>query len=62
LLKFIESNFKLLSLGFADSPADDLSDCFDFTQTPPPFQAIAAKLDASHFLSDTRPPADTDHD
>ncbi len=41
---------------FADSPADDLSDCFDFTQTPPPFQAIAAKLDASHFLSETRPP------
>jgi len=47
---------------FADSPADDLSDCFDFTQTPPPFQAIAAKLDASHFLSETRPPVDPDDD
>jgi phospholipase C len=62
LLKFIESNFKLPSLGFADAPADDLSDCFDLTQTPPPFQAIAAKLDASHFLADTRPPVDPDDD
>jgi phospholipase C len=62
LLKFIESNFKLPSLGFADAPADDLSDCFDLTQTPPPFEAIAAKLDASHFLADTRPPVDPDDD
>jgi phospholipase C len=62
LLKFIESNFKLGSLGFADSRADDLSDCFDFTQTPPPFQAIAAKFEASHFLTDTRPPVDPDDD
>jgi phospholipase C len=62
LLKFIESTFKLASLGFADSPADDLSDCFDFTQTPPPFQVIPAKLAASHFLADTRPPVDPDDD
>jgi phospholipase C len=62
LLKFIESNFKLASLGFADSAADDLSDCFDFTQTPPPFQAIAVIFGASHFLSDVRPPLDPDDD
>jgi phospholipase C len=62
LLKFIESNFKLPTLGFADSPADDFSDCFDFTQTPPPFQFVVAPLAASHFLSDTRPPTDPDDD
>jgi phospholipase C len=62
LLKFIESNFKLGSLGFADNRADDLSDCFDFTQTPTPFQAIATKFNASHFLMDTRPPLDPDND
>jgi phospholipase C len=62
LLKFIESNFKLPTLGFADSPADDLSDCFDFTQTPGQFQFVVAPLAASHFLSDTRPPTDPDDD
>jgi phospholipase C len=62
LLKFIESNFKLGSLGFADSRADDLSDCFDFTQKPPPFLAVAAKFEAAHFLTDTRPPVDPDDD
>jgi phospholipase C len=62
LLKFIESNFKLPSLGFADASADDFSDCFDFAQTPPPFLTIPARLDASHFLADTRPPVDPDDD
>jgi phospholipase C len=62
LLKFIETNFKLPSLGFADAPADDLSDCFDFTQTASPFQLVAAPLTASHFLAETRPPLDPDDD
>jgi len=62
LLKFIESNFKLPSLGFADTPADDLSDCFDFTQTRPPFQLVAAPIAASQFLADTRAPVDPDDD
>jgi len=61
-LKFIEGTFNLPSLGYADVPADDLSDCFNFTQTPTPFQTIAAPLNADYFLNDKRPPADPDDD
>jgi phospholipase C len=34
ILKFIESTFDLPSLGYADGPADDLSDCFNLTHMP----------------------------
>jgi hypothetical protein len=62
ILKFIETTFKLPSLGYADAPADDLSDCFDLTQTPITFRAIPAALNATYFISDTRPPtAPDDH-
>jgi len=54
-LKFIERAFGLGSLNYADARADDLSDCFDLTQTPVSFHTIAAPLDAQHFLTDTRP-------
>jgi len=37
----------LPSLGYADAPADDLSDCFTLTQTPITFQTIPAPLDAA---------------
>jgi len=62
ILKFIEENFGLASLGYADALADNLADCFDFNQTPRRFQAIAAPLDADYFLNDTTPPADPDDD
>jgi phospholipase C len=63
ILQFVEETFYLPSLGYADSAAsDDLSDCFDFTQTPQTFQTIAAPLTAEHFLNDTRPPEDPDDD
>jgi phospholipase C len=62
ILKFIEQTFNLPSLGYADAPADNLSDCFDFTQTPLTFQNIPASLQADHFLNDRRPPADPDDD
>jgi phospholipase C len=62
ILKYIEENFGLTSLGFADVNADNLSDCFDYNQTPLPFHTIVAPLDANHFLMDTRPPADPDDD
>jgi hypothetical protein len=55
-------NFGLPSLGYADAPADDLSDCFDFDQTPLPFQHIAAPLGANYFLNDKRVPTDPDDD
>jgi hypothetical protein len=46
----------------ADAPADNLSDCFNFTQSPRGIQTIAAPLDAAHFLDDKRPPTDPDDD
>jgi phospholipase C len=62
ILKFIEKVYGLPSLGYADALADDLSDCFDFTQTPLPFQPVTAKYGGSHFVKDTRPPTDPDDD
>ena len=62
ILKFIEETYGLSSLGYADVPADDFSDCFDFSQTPLQFQTIASPLGAEHFLNDPRPPTDPDDD
>ncbi len=62
ILKFIETTFNLPSLGYADAPADDLSDCFTLTQSPIIFQKIPAPLDAAHFINDKSPPTDPDDD
>jgi phospholipase C len=62
ILKFIETTFKLSSLGYADTPADDLSDCFDLTHTPLTFKTISAEFDAAHFIHDKRPPTAPDDD
>jgi phospholipase C len=62
ILNLVEKTFSLPSLGYADSRADDLSDCFDFTQTPIPFKTISAPLDAAHFLNDKSPRIDPDDD
>ena len=44
ILHFVESDFGLPSLLQTDARADDLSDCFDFSQKPPPFEPITAPL------------------
>jgi len=62
ILKFIETTWGLASVGYADDRADDLSDCFDFNQTPLTFTPISAPLDANFFLNDTRPMGDPDDD
>ena len=62
ILKYIEENFGVGSLGFADADADDLSDCFDYSQAPLAFHTISAPLDANHFLQDKTPPTDPDDD
>jgi len=62
ILKFIETTFKVPSLGYADTPADDLSDCFNLTHTPLGFHPIPAALDAAYFINDKRPPTDPDDD
>ena len=60
ILHLIEENFSLRSLGYADAYADDLSDCFNFRQTPLGFKTIDAPLKADYFLHDTTTPTDPD--
>jgi len=62
ILRFIEDNFGLDPLGYADSRADDLDDCFDFSQAPIAFKVIQAPHDAAYFLHDTSPPEPPDND
>ncbi len=66
ILKFIEKVFSLPEIdpavGYADSRADDLSDCFDFNQTPLPFTQVAAPLGAQYFLNDKSQPEGPDDD
>lgn len=62
ILKFIEENFRLPSLGYADAFADDLSDCFNFNQNPLQFQTIEAARKADYFLHDPDPTRDPDDD
>jgi len=66
ILRFIETVFDLPTIdpaaNYADSRADNLSDCFDFSQTPLTFQAIPAPLGASYFLNDKSPPLPPDDD
>jgi phospholipase C len=62
ILNFIEQNFRLASLGYADARADDLFDCFNFSQTPLQYKTISAPLSAEDFLNDRTPPSDPDDD
>jgi phospholipase C len=62
ILKFVETTFSLPSLGYADAAADDLSDCFNLTQTPIPFQVIPAPVSAQFFINDNHPFVDPDDD
>jgi phospholipase C len=50
LLKFSEEVYGLPSLGGADAHADDLEDCFDFSQPPRAFVPITAPEPAAFFL------------
>ena len=60
ILKYIETTFSLNLLGYADAYANDLSDCFNLTQSPIPFQTIPALASASVFLNKKGPAVDPD--
>jgi phospholipase C len=63
ILNLIEETFNVPQLGFADTYAnDDLSDCFNLSQTPLTFQIINAPLKADFFLNDKSPKTDPDDD
>jgi phospholipase C len=50
ILKFTEETFGLGSMHTTDARADDLSDCFDFSQAPTKFQPIRSQYSARYFL------------
>jgi phospholipase C len=66
ILKFTETVFGLgeinPTVGYADSESDDLSDCFDFSQTPLVFTPIRAPRTKNYFLNDKSPPTPPDND
>jgi len=62
ILKFIEETFGVGSLHTTDVRADDLSDCFNFSQAPLRFQAIRARYSASYFLRQPLSLQDPDDD
>jgi hypothetical protein len=49
-------------LGYADAYADDLSDCFNMTQSPTVFQTISAPTNAAQFLRKKKRVVDPDDD
>jgi phospholipase C len=60
-LRFTEEAFQLPSLGTRDAVADDLVDCFDFTQSPQPFTPVSVTHGPSFFVHSRpsgRPPDD----
>jgi phospholipase C len=62
ILHLIENTYGLPSLGYADAYADDLSDCFDMTQSPITFQTISAPESADYFIHYSKPPKPPDDD
>lgn len=62
LLRFVEENWSLGSLGYTDARADNLSDCFNFGQAPISYQSIHALYPAGYFLHPMTRPIPPDND
>ncbi len=58
ILKFTEQTFGLTPLAASDSRADNLSDCFDFSQSPTPFTPFSVGRSPASFnhAPELRPP------
>jgi len=50
ILKYIEDNWNLGSLGTSDKKSKSIIDCFDYSQTPITFKPIASQFSKSYFL------------
>jgi phospholipase C len=61
LLTFTEKNFDLPNLGTRDATANDLLDCFDYTQTVTPLAAIKTKVTAEMLMRE-KPSGPPDND
>jgi phospholipase C len=55
ILKYIEQNWNLGSLGTTDKTATSIIDCFDYSQSPIPFKKIPSKHSKAYFIH--RPPS-----
>ncbi|MBV9271642.1 MAG: hypothetical protein JO165_11125 [Candidatus Eremiobacteraeota bacterium] len=63
ILRFIEEETVVAPLAASDTRANDLSDCFNFSQSPAPFVPFSATLDAKYFKAHTSlggPPPDSE--
>ena len=61
LVTYIETNFGLPNLGQRDATANDMSDCFDYTQQPAAFQSISAAVSIEQLLREpSSGPPDSD--
>ncbi|HZZ00896.1 MAG TPA: alkaline phosphatase family protein [Candidatus Baltobacteraceae bacterium] len=60
ILKFVENNFQLGTLGTTDQRATSIVDCFDFNQKPRKFVPISARLPEAYFIHEpnTNEPVD----
>ena len=50
-LKYTEEVFNLPSLGTRDVMADDFADCFNYSQTPQPYNKVPVVFSADHFIT-----------
>jgi phospholipase C len=50
ILKYIENNWNLGSLGTSDKTATSIIDSFDYSQSPIPFQPIASSKSKEYFI------------
>jgi phospholipase C len=62
ILKYIEGNWNLGSLNTTDKTSTSIADCFDYDQSPIPFQPIVSSLGKAYFLHERHSyqPPDTD--
>ncbi len=62
ILKYIEKNWNLGSLGTSDRRANSIIDVFDYSKGPRPFKHIASSLSKTYFLREQQSylPIDTD--
>jgi phospholipase C len=62
ILKYIEENFNLGSLGTTDKTATSIVDCFDYAQSPIPFAQIPSARSKEYFIrrAPSYLPVDTD--
>jgi phospholipase C len=62
ILKFVEMNYGLPSLGYADAKADDLGDIFDPAQPPAAYQPVDLPANAAACFADPSALSDVDDD